>query len=365
MASIITAAGLAVLTLGAELLVCGASRLARRVGLPPLIIGLTVVAYGTSAPEMAVSVKAGLGGQPDIALGNVVGSNTFNVLFILGVSALVAPLAVSRQIVRWDVPVMIAVSAVPWALAADGSIGRLEGLALVAGIVAYTVILVRMGRREAAAAAGGASEEPHAARGRHGLARPILFVLAGLSLLVLGAQWLVDGAVGLARILGLSELVIGLTIVAAGTSLPELATSVVASMRGERDIAVGNVVGSNIFNLLAVLGASAAVSGWIDVAPAALHFDLPVMTATALACLPIFVTGGRISRWEGALFLGYYGVYAAYLMLAASGHAALGHFSAVVVWFALPATVLGIGLSLVHSLRGRKGERQPRGRGRG
>lgn len=192
-----------------------------------------------------------------------------------------------------------------------------------------------------------------------------IITAAGLAVLTLGAELLVRGAPRLARRVGLSPLIIGLTIVAAGTSLPELATPVVASIRGERDIAVGNVVGSNIFNLLAVLGASAAVSGRVDVAPAALHFGLPVMTATALACLPIFVTGGRISRWEGALFLGYCGVYAAYLMLAASGHAALERFSAVMVWFALPATVLGIGLSLVYSLRGRKGERQPRGRRNG
>ena len=360
MAGLLVVAGLVLLVVGAELLVRGAAQLARAAGLPSLIIGLTVVAYGTSAPELAVSLKAGLAGHPDIALGNVVGSNTFNVLFILGASALVAPLAVSAQLVRLDVPVMVGVSALAWLLAADGVVGRTEGALLLAGVVAYTALLIWLGRRrqraeDTAAPAASAAQEGRPLRRQ--LPAAVVLVAAGLVLLVLGARWLVRGAAELARWLGASELLIGLTIVAAGTSLPETATSIVASLRGQRDIAVGNIVGSNIFNILAVLGASSlAAPGGLAVSRAALHFDVPVMLAVAAVCLPVFFTGGRISRWEGALLLGYYGAYVAYLVLGASHHTALPAFSAAMVFFVLPGTVLGLGLSVVWGLRARKAE---------
>lgn len=349
--------GLSCLVGGAELLVRGAAALARAVGLPSLIIGLTVVAYGTSAPEFAVSLKAGLSGQADIALGNVLGSNAFNVLFILGISALIVPLAVSAQLVRLDVPVMIGVSGAAWLVAADGVIGRGEGLLLIGGIVGYTALLIHLGMNPR-----GNSAPPRPREGagpkRTGLSRSILLVVAGLVLLVLGARWFVQGAVELARLLGVSELLVGLTIVAAGTSLPELATSVVASIRRERDIAVGNIVGSNIFNILAVLGAAAvAAPGGVAVPQTALHFDVPVMVAVALACLPVFFTGGTISRWEGALFLGYYAAYVTYLVLGASHHEALPAFSAAMLLFVVPATALGIGVSVVWALRARRAAR--------
>jgi len=349
MAIILITAGLVTLTVGAELLVKGASGLARSIGIPALIVGLTVVAFGTSAPELAVSMKAVLSGQADIALGNVVGSNIFNVLFILGVSALVIPLSVSSQLVRFDVPVMICVSLLAWLFAADGVIMRLEGALLVAGLAVYTTLLIRMGMKPL----------PPSDRNLHGstpktpkrITVNAVLVLFGLVLLIIGARWLVSGAVDLAVFLGVSELMIGLTIVAAGTSLPELATSFVAVIRKERDIAVGNVVGSNIFNILAILGTSAMVSGDVGVAPGALHFDVPVMTAVAVACLPIFFTGGRISRWEGAVFVVYYIVYIAYLVLAASMHENADSFNRTMLWFVLPATMLGILISLLHGLR--------------
>ncbi len=293
-------AGLALLFGGAELLVRGASRLAAAVGIPPLIIGLTVVAFGTSAPELAVSVQSSLAGQADITVGNVVGSNIFNVLFILGLAALITPTIVAQKIVRRDVPLMIAISVGLWVMALDGSVSRLEGVLLFAGIVAYTVFAIREGRRESAAveseyaAAFGADRK---AANRE-MVLNVILVAGGLALLVVGSGWLVNGAVTIARWLGLSELIIGLTIVAAGTSLPELATSVLAAIRGQRDIAVGNVVGSNIFNILAVLGVSAfAAPAGVSVSQAALAFDIPVMTAVAVACLPVFFTGYRIARW--------------------------------------------------------------------
>ncbi|HUG41700.1 MAG TPA: calcium/sodium antiporter [Longimicrobiales bacterium] len=341
--------GLALLVVGAELLVGGASRLAAAARIPPLVIGLTVVAFGTSAPELAVSLSATFRDQGDIALGNVVGSNIFNVLFILGISALVAPLVVSRQLVRAEVPMMILVCGLLWLLALDGTIGRVEGGALFAGIVLYTALLVRNGRRASRAGSGDAPAAGGVAAGTAAGGEPlrartvvdVVIVLVGLTLLVLGSRWLVEGAVAIAGALGLSELVIGLTIVAAGTSMPELATSVIASVRGQRDIAVGNVVGSNVFNILCILGLSAlAAPAGVPVSPAALSFDIPVMTAVAVACLPVFFTGHRIARWEGAVFLGYYLAYTAYLVLDATGHAAVPQLRAALLWFALPLTVI-------------------------
>lgn len=351
MAYMLMLAGLGLLVIGGELLVRGASALARAVGLPSLIIGLTVVAFGTSAPELAVSLKAGLGGQADLALGNVVGSNTFNVLFILGISALIVPLAVSAQLVRLDVPVMIGASAATWFLAADGVVSRGEGGVFCAGIAGYTALLIWLGKKHQPPS-GQSASRPAAPPEPVRLRATVFPVLVGLVLLVIGARWVVEGAVELARLLEVSELLVGLTIVAAGTSLPELATSVVASIRKERDIAVGNIVGSNIFNLWAVLGAAAAASPTgVEVSPTAFRFDLPVMMAVALACLPVFFTGGRISRWEGALFLGYYAAYVTYLVLGASHHESLPAFSAVMFFFVLPGTVLGITVSVVCALR--------------
>lgn len=335
-------AGGVLLIVGAELLVRGASRLAIAAGISPLVVGLTVVAFGTSSPELAVTVSSAYAGQADVALGNAVGSNIFNVLFILGISALIGPLMVAHQLVRLDVPIMIGASVLALLLALDGRIGRLDGLLLFAGILAYTFFLIRQSRRETAATQGEQGERPGDEREK-GSAWPLNLGLigAGLALLVLGAQWLVEAAVTTATALGVSELVIGLTIVAVGTSLPEVATSVLASLRGERDIAVGNVVGSNIFNLLAVLGIGSLVAPeGVSVSRGALTFDIPVMIAVAVATLPIFFTGYAIARWEGAVFLLYYVAYTAYLVLDATEHHALDEFGAAIAWFVLPLTVL-------------------------
>ncbi len=348
-------AGLLLLIVGAEALVRGASRLAAALGIPPLIIGLTVVAFGTSSPELAVSIKAAVAGQADVAVGNVVGSNIFNVLFILGVSALIAPLIVAQQLVRLDVPLMILLSFVVLAMGANGNLSHLEGGILVASLFAYIAFLVFQGRRESREVkqeyAAEYGPEPNA--GIQGHIINSVMVVAGLALLVLGSRWLVDGAVSFAAALGVSELIIGLTIVAAGTSLPEVVTSIIAALKGERDIAVGNVVGSNLFNIMAVLGLSGLIApGGIAVPDAAIGFDIPVMIAVAIACLPIFFTGYIIARWEGAVFLGYYLAYTVYLVLNASAHEALPLFSGVMLWFVLPLTVLTL---LVVSIRAFKG----------
>jgi cation:H+ antiporter len=336
--------GFAVLVLGAEWLVSGASRLAASAGVPSLVIGLTVVAFGTSAPEMAVSVGSALAGSADIALGNVVGSNIFNVLLILGLSALAAPLVVSAQIVRLDVPIMIAVSLLAWLLALDGAIDRLEGALLLVGIVAYTIAQIVHGRR-----AGADDDAPPVHETRAGIARDLALIAGGLVLLVLGSRWLLHGATGMARDLGVSELLIGLTIVAAGTSLPELATSVLAALRGQRDIAVGNVVGSNIFNILSVLGASALIApDGIAVAANALAFDIPVMTAVAIACLPVFFRRHLIARWEGGVFIAYYIAYTVFLVLVATGHDAVHGYGRAMTLFVIPLTLLTFAVLLVR-----------------
>lgn len=345
--------GLAALVVGAEALVRGASRLAMSWGISPLVVGLTVVAFGTSAPEMAVSVGASLAGSSDLAIGNVVGSNIANVMLILGLSALIAPLLVHGQIIRQEIPVMIGASLVVTAMALDGTIGRVEAALLFAGVIAYTVFLVVQSRRAPKdAEAEFASQIPTGNWDRHWGVQTLL-VVGGLGLLVVGADWLVGAAVAFAQVLGVSDLVIGLTVVAVGTSMPEIATSLIAALRGQRDIAVGNVVGSNIFNLLAVLGAAGLVAdGGLGVPPAARHFDLWVMLAVAFACLPILLTGRVIARWEGALFLAYYAAYLLYLVLAAQGHDSLPAYSSVMLSYVLPLTVVTL---LVSFMRRRGG----------
>jgi cation:H+ antiporter len=349
--------GLAFLTFGAELLVRGASRLAALLGISPLVIGLTVVAFGTSAPELAVSVGSALSGQADLALGNVVGSNIFNILFILGLCAVIVPLRVAQQLLWLDVPLMIAASLFLLLLGIDGSIGRVDGMMLFSGILLYTVFAVSQGRKESreveAEYAGEFAAKQDSAW--DGWLAQVLFVGAGLVMLVLGSRWLVGAAVQIAKLLGISELVVGLTVVAAGTSLPEVAASVVASLRGERDIAVGNVVGSNLFNILCVIGLSSLVSpDGIKVAPAALTFDIPVMIAVALACAPIFFTGHLIARWEGMVFILYYTAYTGYLILNAKQHDSLPAFSILMMEFVVPLTLLTLAITYVrHAARSR------------
>ena len=337
--------GLAFLILGAEVLVRGASKIATAFGISPLIIGLTVVAIGTSSPELAISINGVMSGQADIALGNVIGSNIFNILFILGLSALIVPLYVSQQLIRFDVPLMIGLSAAVLLIRLDQTVNRFDGLLLVAGLIIYIAILVVLSIQKRSKENESDQQVPEdvTTRNNFNWFANIMYVVAGLALLVLGSQWFVKSAVSFAGYLGVSELIIGLTIVAAGTSMPEVVTSVVAAIRKERDIAVGNIIGSNIFNILGVLGISSllAPSG-IPVSEAVIGFDIPLMIAVAIACLPIFFTGGTISRWEGALFLSYYIAYTLYLVLNATQHDLLPLYNNVMLYFIIPLTALTI-----------------------
>ncbi len=344
------ALGLTVLVVGADVLVRGASRLAVSFGVSPLVVGLTVVAFGTSAPEMAVSVGSALAGSPDLALGNVVGSNICNVLLILGISALITPLLVDEQIIRQEIPIMIGVSALLVVMALDGHLGLVESIVLFALVIAYTVFLIVQSRRASKAVQEEfGTDLPTSAWDRH-WAVQVGLIATGLVMLIVGADWLVEAAVAFARAFGVSDLVVGLTVVAVGTSMPEIATSIVAAMRGQRDIAVGNVVGSNIFNILAVLGASGIASGTgLSVSEAARNFDLWVMLAVAFACLPIMITGREIARWEGGVFLAYYAAYTAWLVLQAQQHTSLPAFSGIMLGYVMPLTVITVVVSIVRS----------------
>jgi cation:H+ antiporter len=349
------AAGLAGLVLGATLLVRGASKLALSFGISPLVVGLTIVAFGTSAPEVAVSVGAVLDGRTDIAAGNAVGSNIFNVLFILGVSALITPLVVNLQLIRQEVPIMIGAALLLLLLGLDGRLGVFDAALLAVLMAAYTVFLIVQSRRASAQATEYDEEVKPAAEGAWDSKLPmqLLLIAAGLGFLVLGSDALVGAAVNFAKALGVSDVVIALTIVAAGTSMPEVATSITAALKGERDIAVGNVVGSNTFNILGCLGLSglAAGSAGLPLAPSLLSFDIWVMLAVSLACLPVFVTGREIARWEGGIFVGYYVAYVAYLILAAQQHDALPFFSNVMLGFVVPLTVVTLIVMLLRPAR--------------
>ncbi len=360
--------GVVALVVGAESLVRGSSRLAARSGLSPVVIGLTVVAFGTSAPELAVSIGAAAGGESEIALGNVIGSNIANVLLVLGLSAVVGGgLVVAQRIVRVDVPIMIVMSALVLVLGLDGRIGRLDGGLFVAILIVYLVWTVRsaVGDQDAdedhdgVADAATLASEYSSALGREkirgsSLWRDLLYVVGGLALLVVGAQSLVTAATDIARALDISELVIGLTVVAVGTSLPEIATSVVAAARGQRDMAVGNAIGSNLFNILAVLDITGVVSPVI-VSSGARGFDLPFMLAVAVACLPIFADGFILRRWQGAVFLSYYVAYLVWLGLDAAEHDLQSAFSSLMLYFAVPLTALTVIVVAYRAIGQRRG----------
>lgn len=390
--------GFVALTAGGEILVRGAGALARSFGLSSFVIGLTVVSFATSAPELAVTLQAALSGTPGLAVGNVVGSNIANVLLILGICAVVLPLAVRSQIIRLDIPAVVAVSVLTLLLALDGTISRASGLVLVFILVAYVAVSMLIGRRRAGqddtavdARSPGTrpapSEVPRpgvnsGARGATGLESSrahgtadvprivptkqhhplvsILFVVVGVGFLVVGARLLVSGATDIASALGVSDLVIGLTVVAIGTSLPELAASLIAALRGERELAVGNIVGSCFFNIGAVLGLTAALTpGGIPVAPAAVRLDLPIMIAVVMALIPVAFTGFTVARWEGAMFVAYYAAYVAYVLLDATGHDAVEPFSGVMLGFVIPITVLWLALLVAYELGLRRGRREP------
>jgi cation:H+ antiporter len=339
-------AGLCLLIFGAELMVRAAVRLAARLHVRPLIIGLTIVALGSSAPQMAVSLQAALAHNPDIAVGSVVGSSIFNILVTLGLSALIIPLRVSRQLVRLDIPLMIGASLLVFLLAWNKEIGRFDGILLLAALALYLGLLLRQSRHSTRPH----SEQPDIAQASW--LSNLLMIGIGLAMLVFAGHLLLGAAVVVATDLGFSERVIGLTVVAVGTSLPELATSLIAALRGQRDIAVGNVIGANLFNLLGVLGLTALIAPTpLSVSPNALDFDLPVMLGVAALCLPVFYSGYRVTRAEGLLLLGLYLVYGLHVVSFTTGMPLAGRLERLMLFYVLPPLLMFLLFTSIRAWR--------------
>jgi cation:H+ antiporter len=340
---IILLGGLVFLALGGEMLVRGASALAVRLGMSALVVGVTVVAMGTSAPEGVVSILASMEGKPDIAVGNVVGSNIFNILFALAICALVRPLIVAQELIRRDVPIMVALSAAMWLAALDGRISRIEGAVFAASLVGVIWLALKTSREEEPEVVEEyARAQPVV---RSGWVVPTILVISGLGVLLLGARAVVMSAVEISGRLGINDTIVSLTIVAAGTSLPEAATSVVATLRGQRDIAIGNVIGSSIFNIAGVAGLSAlSARGGLLVADQLTRLDIPVMIAVAAICVPLMISGYVVQRWEGALLFAGYIAYTFVLVLVAMAADPSRLFPHSMVTAAVPPAALLIAL---------------------
>jgi len=308
--------GLVALVIGAEVLVRAGTGVASWLGIRPMMIGLTVVSLGTSVPELAVGIDAARSGSPGLAVGNIVGTNLVNLLLILGLSAVLVPIAFDRATLRFDLPAMTAAALLLYLLSIDGVLTRLDGAILLLGGLAYTLGVVRVGRRETAEEAEGVTADVTATADRHRPVRHVLLLLVAIGVVVVGAELLVNGAVSSARSLGVSDVIIGLTIVAIGTSAPELVTTIVSTVRGDRDLAVGNLIGSSIYNIGAVLGLTVLVAPHgVPVPDDVLAADLVLLVVVTAAAVPVFLSGARINRIEGGVFVATYIVYLAWLLL--------------------------------------------------
>ena len=337
--------GLVLLVAGAQLLVRCAEHIAAKLKVRPLLIGLTVVAMGSSAPQMTVSLQAAFNDTADIAVGSVIGSNIFNILVTLGLSALIIPLRVSRQLVRIDIPLMILASAMVFTLALNHQLDRLDGVLLLGCLLIYLLLLLHQSRHSG-------HHHPHHDRPPTSWLRTLSLMGCALLLLGIAGHLLLGAALEVASELGLSERIIGLTIVAVSTSLPELATSLIAAFRGQREIAVGNVIGSNVFNLLGVLGLTALLApSPLSVSPNALAFDLPVMLGVAALCLPVFYSGYRVTRVEGLLFLGLYLAYGLHVVSFTTGMPLASKLEHLMLFYILPALLVGVLLNAVRAWR--------------
>ena len=316
--ALLVVAGLAGLLIGADLLVRGGAALASQLGVRPIVIGLTVVALGTSLPELAVGIDAVRQGSPGLAVGNVVGATLIGILFILGLSALIRPIAFERRTLRFDLPAMTGASLALWLLALDGSLSRVDGTILCLGGAAYTAGIIWTSRRESAPVhADYASQyERTTSRGRRELLLRVLTLFAALGLVLVGAEFLVDGSIEVARSLEVSEAVIGLTVIALGTTAPELVTTLTSTVRGDRDIAVGNLLGSSVYNIALILGiAVLAAPAELEIPQEVLAADLLVLAVVAVITVPVLLSGHRISRLEGGAFVAGYLGYLIWLIL--------------------------------------------------
>lgn len=341
--------GLLGLVVGGHFVVSGASKIGARFGLAPSVIGLTIVAGGTSAPELAVVSQAIIAEDTELAMGSIIGSNIANILLVLGIVGCMGAVRVASRAVRFDIPIMIVASVAFLVMSLDGKLNRLDGIILFAGAVAFVVWTLRT---EGRASASEALSEAETTARSEPLGRSIVGLVLGVGSLAIASRFVVSGAEGIAVSLGVPELIIGLTIVALGTSAPEIVTTIIAAVRGQRDLAVGNAVGSNIFNILLVLGATTTLApNGIKIGTDAVQLDLPILVAAAVACLPIVFWDNTIDRWEGAVFLAYYVAYLVFLVLDATGNRASEPFVVVLVGFVMPLTVITVAVMVVRQRR--------------
>ena len=327
--------------MGAEFFLKAVDRFGLKWGVSPMVMGLTVVAFATGAPELAISLKAAMNDSADLVLGNIIGSNIANILLILGISGLITPLHIKQRIVRIDVPIVIAMSIGLYVLALDGILSLSDGVVLLLGLLAYSVFTYLQVRKNKVEIEElyEQDEEVQLASGTWFYVKNVGILLVGLAFIVQGANWMVNSAVSIAQLLGMSELVVGLTIVSIGTSLPEVATSMAAARKGNADIAVANVLGSNIYNVLLTLGLTIVVApGVLEVSRNALLLDMPFMIAVAIGIIPIFLTGFDLNRKDALLFLFYYTAYLTYLVLEAVGSEYLGWIEKGFFFVVLPFT---------------------------
>ena len=351
--------GLLILLAAGQLVIRQSTLLGQRLGLSPMVIGLTIVAAGTSAPELAVVGQSIAADDTELAVGSIIGSNIANILLVLGLAATMGTIHVASRLIRIDIPVMIAASVALLLLAVDGGLGRLDSVLLLAGLLVFVTWTLRTSRTEqndhAIAAADHYdefSETP--ALPPASLAATLALLAPALAVLAIAARFVVVGAEDIAVALGMPDLIIGLTVVALGTSAPEIATTLIAAARGQRQLAVGNAVGSNIFNILLVLGATGIFApDGIAVSDDALRLDLPVLVAAALACLPIVAWDHTLDRWEGAAFVAFYLAYVIFLVLDGTGHRAADPFAVVMAAFVAPLTVMTLA-TLAYRQRARR-----------
>ena len=344
MIAIIFIAGLVALIGGAELFLRGVDHFGVKWRVSPLIMGLTVVAFATGAPELAISIQAALTDNVDLVLGNIIGSNIANILLILGISAIIKPLVVKLRVVQIDVPIVIAASVLLYVIAWDGELTKLDGVWLLLGLVLYSIFTffqIKKERENQPEETDFEAEQRKLSSGWFFYVKNIGYLLIGMGLIVQGSDWMVQSAVEIATILGLSQLVIGLTIVSIGTSLPEIATSIATIRKGNTDMAVANVMGSNLYNILLTLGLTVVIApNILTVSPAAIALDLPFMVAVSIMCIPIFIAGFDITKFDGAILLFYYGSYLTYLVLDAVGSSFESTMEIIMLYGVLPVTLV-------------------------
>lgn len=338
------------LIIAAEVMLKGSLGLANALNVSPLVIGLTVVAFGTSAPELAINISSLAAGHGDIAIGNVIGSNIFNVLFILGITTLFYPLRVTQKVIRVDIPIMIFLYVLVWLMSLNGFLSFWEGVFFVSGLVFYILFSIRSAKKEAKSIRKEYAKEFSSAKTMSKI-KSVVFISLGVLGLALASKFFVGSATELAILMNLSELIIGLTVVACGSAAPEVVISITAARKGESDIAVGNIIGSCIFNILCVLGFTVLLFPNQEITRAAINFDIPIMVVSSVLCIPLFMTDMKVSRWEGAVLVLSFVSYISWITLDSTDHDAAEPFGKFVMFFLVPIMASAVLFTFVRYMK--------------